>query len=196
MKIAVIITSINQTEHLPRALKSVSKQTRRPDKIVICSDQIVAEEVVSRHNAEVVYLSNGSDHTDAVIAGMMAVGNDCDIVTTLNAQDYYYANKIELSVAAMEKYPFVGIVYSDFDIHNVKENTVTGNKCHSYNESLLYGGIIPENCVIRNSLLQKYGKVNFTENDLMLRAKGEFVGYCLPTPTFCATLPREANAGN
>lgn len=113
MKVSVIICTYNYAHFLPQCLDSVFAQTRPPDEIIVVDDGSTDEtpEVVSRYEG-VCYLRQ--EHAGKAVAfntGFEVAKGD--IICHLDADDWWFSNKIERLIYAFSRFPTAGGVIHD-----------------------------------------------------------------------------------
>lgn len=79
---------------------------------------------------------------------------DTNIICVCDADDVYYSAKIKKSVDIFLKYQHIGLVYSDYDVYNIK----TKELVREYKEPYSLGRLFNE-CIISNNSVYTIGVV-------------------------------------
>jgi glycosyltransferase involved in cell wall biosynthesis len=105
-KISLIIPCYRDSATLERAIKSVLRQTRPVDEIIVVNDcspeEAEIEKVLSAHPA-VVYLKNPENMGLAASRNQGAAAASGEVLTFLDADDELHSRKIELQLLYLQK---------------------------------------------------------------------------------------------
>ncbi len=167
-KITAIITNYNQGKFFRTALQSLLSQTRLPDQIIAVDDcstddsaKVIAKEIKDLDKGiipiEFIVRATNGKPAGARNSGIeKATG---DIICFLDVDDIYYSEKIAKSVYILDKYPEVGLVYTDYDVMDIINNTQKREFKHPYEFNYLWQTcIVSTNSIVRKSVLDKVGK--------------------------------------
>ncbi|HJD46910.1 MAG TPA: glycosyltransferase family 2 protein [Candidatus Mediterraneibacter norfolkensis] len=116
-KISVIIPTHDRADILPRAIKSVQKQTRPVDEIIVVSDgstdnteEVVEELAKNDERIRLIAYYPGHNGNYARNRGIEAATGE--FIAFLDDDDEWLPRKTELQMDLFEKDPEVGLVYS------------------------------------------------------------------------------------
>ena len=148
--ISVIIPTHNRADILPRAIKSVQKQTRPVDEIIIVSDGSTddTEEVVKNMAKEddrirLIAYHPGHNGNYARNQGLAAATGE--FIAFLDDDDEWLPRKTELQMAIFEKEPEVGLVYSS-------QNCIYEDTGVSYQTQPMMRGDLSQRIFIRGEM--------------------------------------------
>jgi glycosyltransferase involved in cell wall biosynthesis len=176
-KVNVIIANCNYGRYITDAIKSVQDQTH-PCSMTIIDDgstdnswdviqKCVANGIVvdtkKIDNVEyfqvdlrtgpclVIKFPQSVGPSAARNVGILNTLGYSDYYQILDADDYMYPTKVERLLAKAESDPRIGVVYGDYDIHNVE----TGNTLREYKEPFSLAKLASECIVHSGSLIRK-----------------------------------------
>jgi glycosyltransferase involved in cell wall biosynthesis len=192
VNVAAIIIGTGYEELLPRALKSISKQTYAASKIIVVDNKSPDKSLLAKYNAEFIQCDQLS-YPKMLQLAISTLDNSVDAVAVLLSKDFYYADKISSAVNILEKYNHVGLVYSDADTQDANKDKVSTNFAPPYNEKFLGGNFFPSNNIIRVSMINDFGRTEFADLELMRRASMNWVAYLIPEPKCCISIPKVKN---
>jgi len=117
-KVTVIIPTYNMAKYLPEAIESVLNQTYKDFEIIVLDDGSTddSKEIVkkyidqSRNNIRYIYQENQGVVKARNKAIMNARG---EFIAFLDADDKFYANRLEEEIKVIEKHPDIGLVHAD-----------------------------------------------------------------------------------
>lgn len=110
----------------------------------------------------------------------------CKYLCVYDSDDVYYPNKILKSVEMLKKYPHCYLVYSDYDVFNVKTSQFTREYKEPYSMRRLYSEcIISNNSVYTSDIIRKVGTYDESirgpeDYDLWLRISEVGFSYHIP----------------
>ena len=188
--ISVYITSYNQPEYLALALESVLTQTRKPDQIVIIDDastdssQDLIRSYQQQHQGLITPVFNETNQGIAESRKRAIQATTGDLISSLDGDDLYLPNKLQLQEQALLDNPKAGYAYSNFAFID-ESGTQTGVW---YDDDTLPSGDLfehvacrrfPSNACHRNELIRReallgamdyeHGKNLFEDFDTLLR---------------------------
>jgi glycosyltransferase involved in cell wall biosynthesis len=202
-KVGVFITTYNTSKFVAAAIDSLSRQTWMPDWVVVVDDastdnsvKIAKDALLGRPflSTVIVNENNLGPSASRNIAIRMLLLQKCDIIAQLDSDDFYYPTKIEKSVAALQKYPNIGLIYSDYDTLDIVNNkTYTEFKSPYSYEFLEQNCIISTNSVYRADVFAACGMFNEQmvggeDYELYMRIAKKFMIYHIPEPLFAYRL--------
>jgi glycosyltransferase involved in cell wall biosynthesis len=171
MKIGIVTANYNNSARIPNYLKGLLDQTVAPDVVAIVDDysiddsyEVIANELKKLTNSYSIKdglftVNNGK--TEFILAikeknsGPAATrnialkilkDNECHVAIVNDSDDVFYPKKIERSVEIISKYPEVALVYSDYDVLNIK----TAEKKREFKEPFSYKRLMDE-CIVSNN---------------------------------------------
>ena len=156
-RFSVIIPSYNAEKYIHRAIESVLEQTYPVQEIIIVDDGSIdnTKEVVTRYPTNLVkYVFQENQGVSAARNNGVRVAG-CDWVAFLDADDWYYKDRIQRHVSLLNRYPYLDFMTGNFDyidvdgnyLGNSMEGTVAGKRLlqdqNSMSEVLMEGhGIV------------------------------------------------------
>jgi len=167
LKVGVITANYNQGNFFIDCLIGVMKQTRKPDYHVVIDDGstdfswqqitnafgIGLDSTKSLHTFELsginfllLQLKDNAGPSNARNIALKSLEDKVNIVQIADADDILYPTKIEKSVEKMKKYPELALVYSDYDIEDIRTNV----KKREYKEPFNYKRLFEE-CIVSNN---------------------------------------------
>jgi len=198
LKISQVITNYNQGRFAKDALKSICKQSLLPDEVVIVDDCSIdnsvelIEDSIKYYNkipsTRLVKTPTNSKPAGARNQGIKSTTGD--IICFLDIDDIYYKDKIAKSIEIFNKYPDVGLVYTDYDIWDTKINKVVREFKHPYTWDMLWQTcIVSTNSIVRRSVFDAVGLFDeqlFGPEDyqMWIRIAQKFILYHIPEPLF------------
>ncbi len=115
MKVSVIIPTYNRAKYICQAIESVLQQTVDDIEIIVIDDGSTdnTKEVIKPYMEKIryVYAENGGA-AHARNKGMEIARGE--YISFLDSDDLYYAYKTELQTSFMDRFPDIGMVYSEF----------------------------------------------------------------------------------
>lgn len=129
-RITVVIAHYNYEQYLGNAILSCFNQTVLPNKIIIVDDNSTNKdkvmEIVSSFKSDIIQCcmldTTVGPSTARNIAFDISI-NDTDIYVILDADDEMYPHKIEEIVKEFAISDAIGVVYGDYDIHDIHKGT-------------------------------------------------------------------------
>ena len=118
--ITCVIVSYNNIKYLHKAIESALRQTKPLDEIIVADDASTdgSQELIRALAAEYGKIRPIFREQNLGVArnkDLAIRGARGDLLTTLDGDDYYYDNKIELECRALNAFSD-GVAYSNFDI--------------------------------------------------------------------------------
>lgn len=161
---AIVTPNLNQSRFLPDAFESLRHQSVAFDLAVMDGGSVDDfEQVVQKYRDMITFVQSGPDGGQAIaIAGGIEKIKG-DIVSWLNADDYYFPGALDKVAAVFENHPEIDVVYGDA-VH-VKPDGAFMSYFHAIEE--FNPGILPFSCFIcqpacfvRRSAYQAVGGIN------------------------------------
>lgn len=199
ISVSVVITCYNEEEYIGESVKSVINQTRYDliDKLIVVDDgskdrsgSIVKNIEEKNPKVEYIYQKNKG------LPGARNTGLErCtgDYIALLDGDDIWLDQKIERQIQVIEKYPDVGLVYSDFYLFGMKKKRASPNQ-YKYSDGdvlerffLEDGPIVPSTVLINSECFETVGKfdpelLRGQDTDLWLRIAEEYRFHHIPDP--------------
>lgn len=205
LTVGTITANYNNANYLSDCLDGIRKQTYKPKYSIFVDDSSSDDS----WNIYSTYLgiSEQTSHIDKIIDGINYIGfrllknsgpaaarnvavkylsDKCDVVAIADSDDVYYPNKIKHSLEPFTKFPGVGLVYSDYDIHDMKTNEIKREFKEIFSlDRLNQECIVSNNSLISNKIFQIIGLYDETlrgpeDYDLWLRIAEVSLVYHLP----------------
>lgn len=198
MNVSAIIINYNLGRFFEDAYKSLRKQTRLPDELIIVDDcstdnsiQII-ENVLSKYPGKfpstVIRHDQNLGASSARNTGIQASKHE--VVALLDGDDFYYKNKIEKSMNYLEKFQNqVAMVYSDYDMWD--GNTPKREFKFSYDSELMMQTCLPNSdSLIAKNIFEQVGYFNpqihgAEDYDMWMRIAKEAMVIHIPEALFC-----------
>lgn len=113
MSVSVVIAAYNAAEHIGRALRSLRRQSRVPDEIIVVDDGSEDNTAAAArfHGARVLTQSNAGPAAARNVGIRAASG---EWIAFLDADDLWLEQSLERRLAAAQGRPEIGLVFSDF----------------------------------------------------------------------------------
>lgn len=157
MKTSVVVTAYNQEKFIEETIASVARQTRVPHELIVVNDKSTdrSAELIDKAVKGLpfpVIVQHQEENQGVSAARNWGIDRATgDIVALLDGDDTYYPTKIEKSVNVLEKYPAVGLVYSDYDMYDQATGSLKREFKHPY-----VHGILRQTCIVStNSIGRK-----------------------------------------
>lgn len=213
-KIGVLICNHNYGNYIIDALESCVNQTRKPDKVIIVDDgstdsskEIILDYLGETFKGKVVNglkiyesflnplfifisLDKAGGPSLARNIGIDLTIQNIDLYQILDADDKMYPKKLEVLENKINESQEIGVVYADYNIFNVNNDTLGREWKEPYSKQrLLEECIIHSGSMIRKEALEKvkdqygYYDVNMRtceDYDLWLRISNHFTISHLP----------------
>jgi len=166
--ISVVVVTYNQEKFLTKSLKSVFRQTRKPDEVIIVDNGSSDDtgRIVKDYKSRITYIRNNKNQgaVRAFNQGLTAASGD--YVILLSADDWFSRTILEEEAAVLDRNPNIAVVYSQAytwqrgkELTNAKtagETTIIGRD--EFEKLLTQGDFIPFlTALIRRSVYQKLG---------------------------------------
>ena len=200
LKVSSVICCYNNSEFVGDAIKSIQKQSYPVEEIIVVDDcstdnsrDIIDGFAKDDNRIKVIYREvNSGGVPEPRNNGIAAARNP--IVSLLDADDFYYKEKIERAVKVFEEHPEVSVVYSDYDVWDIRTNSRRREFKHPYDTRVLWqASIVSTNSVVRKEIFERAGYFNndikFAEDyEMWLRAARMTMFYHVAEPLFCYRL--------
>lgn len=115
MKVSVIITTYNREKYICSAIDSVLEQTLPADEIIVVDDGSTdnTRKQLTKYSKKITYLytKNGGPAHARNIGFQHASG---EYISWLDSDDLYYPYKLKLQSTILDKFPQLGMIYSEF----------------------------------------------------------------------------------
>lgn len=173
LKVAIITANYNGSSFIDDYFNGIKTQKKPPDYCVFIDDcstddswkKIRAIFNTSLDNDDQTIEYKGDNTTFVAIkrpknGGPAAARNtalqylsdkNVDLVCTCDSDDYLYPEKLSESIKIFEKYPFVNLVYSDYDVLSTK----TGTKGRIFSKIFDQSRLMQE-CIVTNNSVFRY----------------------------------------
>lgn len=194
--ISAVIPNYNQGQFIESAIRSLLEQTHPVDEIIVVDDgstdkSVEIIESLQNKNLSIYLIRHPKNKGLPATRNTGIKAAKGNIIALLDADDWYYRNKIKESVKILDKYPFVGVVYSDYDVFNESHpNTYSREYKISFSVPIFRQScIISTNSVVRKDLFVKSGyydeNIKVAEDyDLWCRSLQHYLAYHIPEPLF------------
>ena len=136
MKISVVMTLYNGEQYLLPQLESILQQTRKVDEVIICDDGSkdssvqMLEEFIEKNELSPAWKLHINEknlgYANNFINGMSYVTGD--VVFFADQDDVWMAEKVEKSMAVMEKNPAIDLLCSEFEVLTCSDDAPTIQK--------------------------------------------------------------------
>jgi len=159
MKVSIIIPTYNREQYISQAIESALSQTLKDIEVIVVDDGSTdnTEKVISPYRNRINYIKteNGGVAHARNIGMEMAKG---DYVSWLDSDDIYYPYKSELQANFLDKFPEIGMVYTEFsgfDDNGYFDEYHLKNYHTAYKSgALTYEDIFSEKILIKNANLK------------------------------------------
>ncbi len=163
LKVSVIVTNYNYAHFLQEAVDSVTNQNYKNLEIIVvddCSTDNSADVIANLSSSrELIKLKTPQNSGTAATRNLGLTAATGEVIAFLDADDYYYPDKIAASVAKILEYDVIGLVYSDYDIE--RNGVKTREFKFPFNPMYLAQScIVSTNSVIAKSVFDKIGGFN------------------------------------
>ena len=214
MKISVYITSFNKIKYIEKSILSVLSQTLSPYELLVVDDastdgsKDLIQSFANKYPTIIKPIYNKNNLGIAKSRNIALNNISGDVITYLDADDYFYPNKLENEYNQLIKFPDIDIVYSNFDyideagkvlgpfaslhdkpaIGNIFINTFIRNYNIESGRNYIYE-MFYKNCVFDVGLYDT--KLQIWEDwDLRIRMSKQFkYGYCSTKHSVYRQLP-------
>jgi glycosyltransferase involved in cell wall biosynthesis len=195
----IVITNYNYSQFIHDAIVSALNQKPLIDELVIVDDKstdnsvVLIEKLLSnlpQNNLKIKFLVHDVNKGLPSSRNTGITNSSGDIIGFLDADDIYYNNKMDMSAKIFEKYPEVSVVYSDYDVQDLQNNTFRREFKFDYDPGLLTQTcIVSTNSVFRRRFFDEIGLYNpevkvAEDYELYLRAFQTQYFYHLPHSLF------------
>lgn len=180
--ISIIITNYNYANFICAAIQSAIDQTyKNVIDIVVVDDnstdnsvevikKFLENQKQTRKNFKLVINKQNGGPAGARNAGIQHA--EGEMLAFLDADDFYYPEKISKSIHWFEK-PEVALVYSDYDVMDLKTSSIQREFKHSYNLKILN-----DICIVStNSLMRKESVIKVGGFDTRFRGTEDYNMY-------------------
>lgn len=116
-RVSVVIPAFNCAPYIGQAVESVLAQTHPDVEVVVVDDGSTDETrtVLAHFGSRIQVIDQPNQGVSAARnAGMHAAAGD--YLAFLDADDWWYPEKLSIQLATLERYPASGVVFSDFSI--------------------------------------------------------------------------------
>lgn len=204
MDITAIITSFNTGQYFKEAFSSIVKQTLLPKQIIIVDDASTDNTVKTIESvlAELEHYTNNIDIVKIFRkenGGASAARNDGikaakgEVIALLDGDDFFYKDKFAKSIAILEEFPLVGMVYSDFEKWDLQEGKTVREFKPAYDPRILAQTCIANtNSLFLRSVFSDQMAGLFNEElrggedyDMWIRISRHRLLYHIPEALFC-----------
>jgi len=115
MKVSIIIPTYNREQYISQAIESALSQTLTDIEVIVVDDGSTdnTEKVIRPYKDKIsyIYTDNGGVAHARNVGMKMATG---DYISWLDSDDLYYPYKSELQANFLDKFPDIGMVYTEF----------------------------------------------------------------------------------
>src|SRR5215475_11867987 len=168
-RVSVIIPSYNCARFVSRALRSVLEQTYTDFEILLADDGSTDDtrDVVMRYGPKVRYMYQPNRGLSAARNFALSTATG-DLVAYLDADDMWYAQKLEKQVRFLDETPHCGLVHTDVDVIDEGDQILRGRFNHTPPRSVPKGHCLLEllrrggnmqicTVLVRHELVRKVG---------------------------------------
>lgn len=199
MKITAIITNYNQGRFINASFGSLLSQTHKPDEIIIVDDKStdnsvqLIEDCIGKYKGPIP-IKFIQRETNGKPAGCRNSGikeATGDIIAFLDIDDYYTKDKISESIQIFQRFPEVGLVYSDY-FRIEQSGKVVREFKHPYDYNFLQQVcIVSTNSIVRKEALLKCNLFNenpdyagVEDYEMWLKISFQYLLMHIPKPLF------------
>lgn len=194
MNITAAIINYNNSEWISEAIASIKKQTRQPNELIIVDD-CSTDQSLEKIKKELEFIKipvkviKHEYNKGASAARNTAIKeSNHPIIAFLDGDDVYYRTKIEKSMVYLEKYPAIGLVYSDYDTQ--ENGSLRREFKYSFDMGLMKKTCLANsNSLIRKSVFDRVGLFNedirgAEDYDMWIRIAAAFPMIHIPEALF------------
>jgi glycosyltransferase involved in cell wall biosynthesis len=137
MRITAVIPCYNATDYIDECLRSVNKQTRRVDEILVvddCSTDDTRKIVGDHSGVRLLTTKRNSGHATARNIGIAEATGE--VIAWLDADDYWDASHIEVVVGLLEKHPGAAVAFSGVRCFGTVNNIWNKFPCEDYSRCI------------------------------------------------------------
>lgn len=161
MKISAIIINYNNDKFIEEAIRSVQKQSHPVQEIIVVDDCSTDKSIEKINGVNIpIKLIRHEKNMGPSAARNTGIKNATgEILAFLDGDDTYHKDKIKNSITYFEKYPEVGMVYTDYEV--LENNNLRREFARSFDYQLLKEDCLPNsNSLIRKSVFATVGMFN------------------------------------
>lgn len=209
LTVTAVITNYNQGKFFRSAFQSLLAQTRVPDQIIVVDDkstddsvkiivkelgQLKTEAAPDSIFPTVDFIPRETNGKPAGARNSGITKATGDLIAFLDVDDFYYVDKIASAVEIFNKYEQVGLVYSDYNVLDLRNATQYREFKHPYEYQYLWQScIVSTDSVYRRSVFDKVGLFNeqlfgVEDYEMYLRIAKHYMIYHVAEPQFCYRL--------
>ena len=126
MSVAVVIPLFNHERYIGEALRSVLRQTRPADRVIVIDDGSTDASLEAANagrslaDSRITVLSQPNAGAHQTLNRGIALAGDCDFIGILNSDDLYEPERIESCVRCLEFHPSAAVVVTRLKIVDEK----------------------------------------------------------------------------
>lgn len=161
----IVIPNYNQGKFIYDAIKSAVSQTYKNKEIIVVDDgstdnsvDIIKNLIGSYpefNNVKLLRKQNGGTASARNFGIQHASGQ---FIALLDADDFYYPDKVAVSIGKMCEFNGIGVAYSDYDIENTETSNIRREIKIPFNaDLLLHRCIVSTNSVIARDVFKTVG---------------------------------------
>lgn len=193
------ITNNNQGKFLKSAIDSILSQSIEISRIIIVDDfstdnsLSVVDRYLKEQNPTVKIHVITNDKPMGLAVSRNKIIADCTTkyLCFLESDNFYYKDKVRKSVEMLDRYPEMGVIYSDFTVWDLQTGAEQSGFSFAYDTRLLaQTNIINSNCVVKKEVFERIGLFDpqfqyVSDYALWLKASANFMMMNLPEQLFC-----------
>jgi len=196
MKTTVVITNYNYEQYVETAIDSVLRQDVPVDELLVIDDKStdksikVIENKLAQAKVPCKLIVHDVNKGLPSSRNTGITNSSGDIICFLDADDIYYKNKVSASKSVLTQYPEVNVVYSDYDVIDLRTGKTQREYKFTYDATILVQAcIVSTNSVFRRKMFDTVGlynpEVKVSEDyELYLRAKDNTLFWHIPQALF------------
>jgi glycosyltransferase involved in cell wall biosynthesis len=194
-RVSVIIPAYNAARTIEQTLVSVFSQTFREFEVIVVDDGSTDDtpSILARRPDRLRVLRKGNEGRPAAARNLGVKAARGEYLAFLDADDTWHADKLALQVAALDRDPAVGLVYTADATINARGDIVSVNPCppgargHIYDVLRVHNVMVGSSVVVRREAFDQAG--GFDENltsienwDLWIRISSRWAIECIDQP--------------
>jgi len=161
--VSIVIPTYNRAELLKETIDSVLNQTYKNYEILICDDgstDKTKDMVLSYNNPKIIYFYQSNHGCPAPARNMGLKNAKGQYIAFLDSDDLWFPKKLEIQIAAFEKYPQILLIATNSVTIPPKKNpslSLSSEKIVSF-EELIHANIIMNSSVLmKQDVIQNIG---------------------------------------
>lgn len=198
-KCTVVIPNYNGSQFISEAIESVTKQSFNSVEIIVvddCSTDSSIKEIESAlslvpSNIPTRFIKNPKNIGVSASRNLGILATNTPFIAFLDSDDWYFPDKITLSIAKLAEFPGIGLAYSDYDMLDTRTGIQRREfKAPFSSKQLLNYCMVSTNSVMKREVFDKVGYFpeNFTYSEdhyMWLRISTKYMITHIPFSLFC-----------